>query len=76
MGGKYSATQNNAGQGDPFGAALHFLGHAGMGGSKVAELPGVARAFLIFISLLIQLNLSYKIGIAEILFNVSSSINS
>ena len=30
-GGNYSVTQNDGGQGDPFRAASHFLGHAGTG---------------------------------------------
>ena len=30
-GGNYRATQNDGGQGDPFGAASHFLGHYGTG---------------------------------------------
>ena len=34
MGGYYRATRNNGGQGDPFGAASHLLGHAGTGRSN------------------------------------------
>lgn len=34
MGGNYHAKQEDEGQGAPFGAAPHFLGHAMTGGSQ------------------------------------------